>query len=118
MTINLPVRHRGYANGLGIAADKVDTAAHAQTAITDITNAVQSLGLVQGASATAKTTCRTPSAWPIRRSPTNRLPKNIRDANVAQEAAKLTSSQVLQQSSVAALAQANAEPQALLKLLA
>ena len=42
---------------------------------------------------------------------------NIRDANVAQEAAALTQGQVLQQSSVAALAQANAEPQALLKLI-
>ena len=43
---------------------------------------------------------------------------NIRDANIAQEASALTQQQVLQQSSVAALAQANAEPQALLKLLA
>ncbi len=41
----------------------------------------------------------------------------IRDADVAAEAANLTKSQVLEQSSVAALAQANAAPQALLKLL-
>ena len=41
----------------------------------------------------------------------------IRDANIAQEAANLTKSQVLQQSSVAALAQANSSPEALLKLL-
>jgi flagellin len=41
----------------------------------------------------------------------------IRDANIAQEAANLTKSQVLQQSSVAALAQANTAPEALLKLL-
>jgi len=41
----------------------------------------------------------------------------IRDADVATEAANLTKAQILEQSSVAALAQANAAPQALLKLL-
>ncbi len=41
----------------------------------------------------------------------------IRDANVAQEAANLTKAQVLQQSTVAAMAQANQEPQAVLSLL-
>ena len=40
----------------------------------------------------------------------------IRDANVAQEAANLTKAQVLQQTSVAAMSQANSAPQALLKL--
>ena len=41
----------------------------------------------------------------------------IRDADVATEAANLTKAQILEQSSVAALAQANSAPQALLKLL-
>jgi len=41
----------------------------------------------------------------------------IRDADVATEAANLTKAQVLEQASVAAMAQANATPQALLKLL-
>jgi flagellin len=41
----------------------------------------------------------------------------IRDADVATEAANLTKAQILEQSSVAALAQANTAPQALLKLL-
>jgi len=41
----------------------------------------------------------------------------IRDADVATEAANLTKAQVLQQASVAAMAQANASPQAVLKLL-
>ena len=41
----------------------------------------------------------------------------IRDADVATEAANLSKAQVLQQSSVAAMAQANSAPQALLKLL-
>jgi flagellin len=41
----------------------------------------------------------------------------IKDADVAQEAANLTKAQVLQQASLAALAQANAAPQAILALL-
>jgi len=41
----------------------------------------------------------------------------IKDANIAQEAANLTKAQVLQQASLAALAQANTAPQAVLALL-
>jgi flagellin len=41
----------------------------------------------------------------------------IRDANVAQEAANLTQAQTLQQASIAAMAQANSAPQAILSLL-
>jgi flagellin len=42
---------------------------------------------------------------------------NIRDADVATEAANLTKAQVLEQASVAAMAQANSAPQAVLALL-
>jgi flagellin len=42
---------------------------------------------------------------------------SIKDANVATQAANLSKSQVLTQTAVAALAQANSEPQAVLKLL-
>jgi flagellin len=41
----------------------------------------------------------------------------IRDADVASEAANLTKAQVLQQASIAAMAQANSAPQAVLSLL-
>ena len=41
----------------------------------------------------------------------------IKDADVATEAANLSKAQVLEQSSVAAMAQANSAPQALLKLI-
>ena len=41
----------------------------------------------------------------------------IRDADIAAEAANLTKAQVLQQASIAAMAQANSAPQAVLKLL-
>ena len=119
VTINLS----GSANivdssGLGITNDKVDTAAHAQTAITDITAAVQALGLAQGAVGNGENELT--YAVGLANSQITNLSASegtIRDANVAQEASALTSDQILQQSSVAALAQANSEPQALLKLL-
>src|ERR1035438_8214018 len=41
----------------------------------------------------------------------------IRDANVAQQAANLSKAQVLSQASIAAMAQANSAPQAVLALL-
>ena len=41
----------------------------------------------------------------------------IRDTDVASAAANLTKAQVLTQTSIAALAQANSEPQSVLKLL-
>jgi flagellin len=119
VTINLS----GSANtvdslGLGISGDAVDTAAHAQTAITDITAAVQSLGLVQGAVGDGENDL-TYAIGLANSQITNEsaAESNIRDANIAQEAAALTQSQVLQQSSVSALAQANSDPQNLLKLL-
>jgi flagellin len=106
------------SSGLGINADSILTAGTAQTAITDIGKAVQALGLVQGAVGDGENDL-TYAVGLANSQITNEsaAESNIRDANVAQEAAKLTQSQVLQQSSVAALAQANAEPQALLKLL-
>ena len=86
--------------------------------ITDITNAVQSLGLVQGNVGDGENDL-TYAIGLANSQITNQsaAESNIRDANIAQEATLLTQSQVLQQSSVSALAQANSEPQALLKLL-
>ena len=43
--------------------------------------------------------------------------EQIRDADVASEAANLSKAQVLQQASIAAMAQANSAPQAVLSLL-
>lgn len=105
------------SGGLGISGAAVDNIGDAQSAITSISAAVGKLGLVQGvvgdgendlnyAVGLANSQITNESA----------AESNIRDANVAQEAAALTQGQVLQQSSVAALAQANSEPQALLKL--
>jgi flagellin len=106
------------SSGLGLSTAAVDNITDAASAITSITNAVKALGLVQGAVGDGENDL-TYAIGLANSQITNEsaAESNIRDANVAQEAAKLTQGQVLQQSSVAALAQANSEPQALLKLL-
>jgi flagellin len=119
VTVNLS----GSANivdttGLGLTTAAVDTIGNAQTAIGTITSAVTALGLVQGAVGDGEN--QMSFAIGLAQSQiTNEsaAESGVRDANVAQEASALTQGQILQQSSVAALAQANAEPQALLKLL-
>jgi flagellin len=106
------------SGGLGIGLDTIDTQAHALTAITDITNAVQSLGLTQGAVGTGENDLNYAiSLAQSQITNDSASESSIRDADIATEASNLTKSQVLEQSSVAALAQANAAPQALLKLL-
>jgi len=106
------------SGGLGIGLDTVDTQAHALTAIADITNAVQTLGLTQGTVGTGENDLNYAiSLAQSQITNDSASESSIRDADIATEAANLTKSQVLEQSSVAALAQANAAPQALLKLL-
>jgi flagellin len=106
------------ANGLGLTTAKVDNTSDAQSAIGSITAAVAQLGVVQGVVGDGENDL-TYAIGLANSQITNEsaAESNIRDANIAQEASALTQQQVLQQSSVAALAQANAEPQALLKLL-
>jgi len=106
------------STGLGLNGKKVDNQTDAKASITAITSAVAALGLVQGVVGDGENDL-TYAIGLANSQITNEsaAESNIRDANVAQEAAALTQGQVLQQSSVAALAQANSEPQALLKLL-
>jgi len=106
------------STGLAINADAVDTKANALTALTDITAAISALGLAQGAVGTGENELN--YAVQLAQSQISSFSaaqSSIRDADVATEAANLTKAQILEQSSVAALAQANAAPQALLKLL-
>ncbi len=106
------------SSGLGLATSAVDNVGDAQNAITAISAAVTALGLVQGTVGDGETDL-TYAIGLANSQITNEsaAESNIRDANVAQEASALTQGQVLQQSSISALAQANAEPEALLKLL-
>jgi flagellin len=94
-----------------------DTSA-AEQAITSIANAVSRLGVVQGKIGTAQN--KISYAIQLAQSQITSFSaaeSRIRDADVASEAANLTKAQVLQQASLAALAQANSAPQAVLSLL-
>lgn len=91
---------------------------NAETAITSIQKAVSALGLVQGKVGTAQN--KISYAISLAQSQITSFSaaeSRIRDADVAEEAANLTKAQVLQQASLAALAQANSAPQAVLSLL-
>jgi flagellin len=106
------------SGGLGIGSDTIDTQANALQAITDLTAAVTALGKTQGAVGTGENDLNySISLAQSQITNDSAAESRIRDADVATEAANLTKSQVLEQSSVAALAQANSAPQALLKLL-
>jgi flagellin len=87
-------------------------------AIGAINSAIQTLGLVQGRVGAGENLL----AYAVHLAQSqissfSAAESQIRDADVAAQAANLTKAQVLTQTSVAALAQANSEPQAILKLL-
>src|SRR5579862_1392536 len=91
---------------------------NALNAITAIDSAVRALGLVQGKVGTGENQLQ--YAIQLAQSQIasfSGAESSIRDADVAAEAANLSKAQVLAQSSVAALVQANAMPQAVLALL-
>jgi len=87
-------------------------------AIEAINSAIQTLGLVQGRVGAGENLLGyAVSLAQSQISSFSAAESQIRDADVAAQAANLTKAQVLTQTSVAALAQANSEPQAILKLL-
>ena len=91
---------------------------NALSAIAAIQTAVANLGLVQGKVGTGENDLR--FAISLAESQITNFSaaeSRIRDADIAAEAANLTKAQTLQQTSIAALAQANAAPAAVLKLL-
>jgi flagellin len=90
----------------------------AQASINAITAALASLGSTQGKVGAAENTVN--YAVKLAQSQITNFSSaesQIRDADIATEAANLSKAQVLQQSSMAAMAQANSAPQAVLKLL-
>lgn len=87
-------------------------------AIAAIDNAIKSLGLVQGTVGAGENKLQYAiSLAQSQISNFSAAESQIRDADVATDASNLTKSQVLVQTSVAAMAQANSEPQSVLKLL-
>ena len=106
------------ASGVTTPIAKIDTPAHAATAIGLINAAVTALGAAQtavGAGENALTYATSLANSQITN--TSAAEASIRDADMASEAANLTKAQTLQQASLAAMAQANAAPQAVLSLL-
>jgi flagellin len=91
---------------------------NALSALTALQNAFSNLGLVQGVVGAGENKLN--FAVNLSQSQITNYSaeeSGIRDADVAAEAANLTKAQVLQQASIAALAQANSAPQAVLSLL-
>jgi len=94
------------------------TTANALAALSAISTAIANLGLVQGRVGTGQNKLQ----YAIQRAQSqiasySAAESRLRDADMAAEAANLTKAQVMQQASLAAMAQANAAPQAVLALL-
>jgi flagellin len=91
---------------------------NAQAAITSINSAILALGLVQGRVGAGENKLNYGiSLANSQITNFSAAQSRIRDADMAAEAANLTKGQVLEQASIAAMAQANAAPQAVLALL-
>jgi len=94
------------------------TTAGALDALSKLTAAVTYLGAVQGKVGTAQNKLQYSILLAQSQiSSYSSAESRIRDADVAAEAANLTKAQVMQQASLAAMAQANSAPQAVLALL-
>ncbi len=101
----------GTTNNTSVAPTTGDTT-NANSAITAINTAIQQLGLAQGAVGAGENKLQ--YAINLAQSQISNFSSaesQIRDANVAEDASNLTKSQVLVQTSIAAMAQANNEPQ-------
>jgi len=110
----------GAAGAQTVAAPSsaASTTGNALAAVTAITAALAQLGSVQAAVGAGENKLQ--YAIDLANSQITNFgsaESQIRDADVATEAANLSQAQVLEQASVAAMAQANSSPQALLKLL-
>jgi flagellin len=104
--------------GLGITGGSLLTATGIAAALTAVSAAVTALGTAQGAVGAGENTLNYATNLANSQiSSYSAAESQIRDADVAAQAANLTKAQVLVQTSVAALAQANSSPQAILKLL-
>lgn len=106
------------AEGLGISTQNITSQANAAVAISAIQTAVGSLGITQGRVGAAMNRL----SFAISQAQTMSVSvkaseSRIRDANIAEEAAALTKYNILTQSGLAALGQANQSSQSVLSLL-
>ncbi|MGJ5817945.1 flagellin [Paludibaculum fermentans] len=106
------------STGLGINGDNLTGKAAAKAALTHLTTGITTLGTIQGQVGSSQNKLQ--YAINLAASQATNIAaadSRIRDADIASEASNLTKAQVLQQSSMAALAQANSAPQSILTLL-
>ena len=103
---------------LGIVGKDVTSFANAQTAITSIDTAIQSLSTIREGFGSAMNRLQdSVSNLQSMSTNTSAALSRIQDVDVASETANLSKEQVLSQAGVAVLAQANQAPQLALKLL-
>jgi len=106
------------SEGLGISTQNITSQASADAAITALQTAVGNLGTVQGRVGAAMNRLQ----YAVSNAQTQSVSvaaseSRIRDANMAEEAANMTKFNILNQSGLAALAQANQGSQSVLSLL-
>ena len=103
--------------GLGITASVITDKTTSLAALTAIGTALTNLGTTQGAVGTGQNTLQYAVQLAQSQIATfSASESSLRDADIAAEASNLTKAQTLQQASLAALAQANSAPQAVLAL--
>ena len=104
--------------GLGVSSQNITSQANAAAAIGAIQTAIGTLGTVQGRAGAAMNWLQFAIAQAQTMSVSVQASESrIRDANVAEEAAALTKFNILTQSGLAALSQANQSAQSVLTLL-
>ena len=106
------------AEGLGISTQNITSQANSATAISSLQTAIGTLGTVQGRVGAAMNRLSFAVSQAQTMSVSVRASESrIRDANIAEEAAALTKFNILTQSGLAALSQANSSSQSVLQLL-
>lgn len=105
-------------SALGLEALSITTATNAQTAVTSIAAAVATLGGAQSSIGTMQNRLSFAITLAGSQLVSNKAAESrIRDANIAEESANLTRYNILTQSGIAALSQANQSSQSVLSLL-
>ena len=105
-------------NGISISNDNLQTAGTAQAALTDINNAISQVAALRGSIGAG--TNRLQAAGNVMANQTQNLSAaqdGIQSADITQTVANLTKYQILSQTGISALAQANQMQQSVLKLL-
>ncbi len=106
------------ASGLGLTSNKLTTAANAQAELVLVQTAIDTISSRRGTLGAAYNRLeKTISVITVQAENLKAAESQIRDANIAEEVVNLTKFQVLNQTGLSALAQANSSQQSVLSLL-